>query len=35
MGDDYEHQRMICLVFFLPGVILLSFFFPTPFFHGI
>lgn len=31
MGDDYEHQRMICLIF-LPGIILLPFFFSHPLF---
>ena len=32
MGDDYEHQRMICLVFFYLRLFYQAFFFPPPFF---
>lgn len=36
MDDDYEHQRMICLIFFYLGLFYqFFFFFFTSLFHGI
>lgn len=31
MGDDYERQRMICLIFLPWGLFYQAFFFPPPF----